>query len=105
MNSRLYNSPAGKVFDIFNYVMLGILGILTVLPFLYIIGNSFATEAEITERSFFLIPKVFSFSAYEYIFSSSTIFRKDWCFHFHHGGRYTGQSVLHTNDGLSTIQK
>ncbi|MCP1186307.1 carbohydrate ABC transporter permease [Paenibacillus sp. FSL R5-0517] len=75
MNSRLYNSPAGKVFDIFNYAMLGILGILTVLPFLYIIGNSFATEAEITERSFFLIPKVFSFSAYEYIFSSSTIFR------------------------------
>ncbi|MHA7582091.1 carbohydrate ABC transporter permease [Paenibacillus vandeheii] len=75
MNSRLYNSPAGRVFDIFNYVMLGILGILTVLPFLYIIGNSFATEAEITERSFFLIPKVFSFSAYEYIFSSSTIFR------------------------------
>ncbi|MBD1301057.1 carbohydrate ABC transporter permease, partial [Pseudomonas aeruginosa] len=68
-------SPAGRVFDIFNYVMLGILGILTVLPFLYIIGNSFATEAEITERSFFLIPKVFSFSAYEYIFSSSTIFR------------------------------
>lgn len=75
MNSRLYNSPAGRVFDIFNYVMLGILGILTVLPFLYIIGNSFATEAEITARSFFLIPKVFSFSAYEYIFSSSTIFR------------------------------
>ncbi|MEC0126362.1 carbohydrate ABC transporter permease [Paenibacillus pabuli] len=75
MNSRLYNSPAGRVFDMFNYVMLGILGILTVLPFLYIIGNSFATEAEITERSFFLIPKVFSFSAYEYIFSSSTIFR------------------------------
>ncbi|WP_427052442.1 carbohydrate ABC transporter permease [Paenibacillus sp. TC-CSREp1] len=55
--------------------MLGLLGILTVLPFLYIIGNSFATEAEITERSFFLIPKVFSFSAYEYIFSSSTVFR------------------------------
>ncbi|CAI6082987.1 L-arabinose transport system permease protein AraQ [Paenibacillus sp. JJ-100] len=75
MNSRLYNSSAGKVFDVFNYVMLGLLGILTVLPFLYIIGNSFATEAEITERSFFLIPKVFSFSAYEYIFSSSTIFR------------------------------
>ncbi|GGH61456.1 protein LplC [Paenibacillus silvae] len=75
MNSRLYNSSAGRVFDVFNYVMLGLLGILTVLPFLYIIGNSFATEAEITERSFFLIPKVFSFSAYEYIFSSSTIFR------------------------------
>ncbi|CAH1201161.1 MULTISPECIES: carbohydrate ABC transporter permease [Paenibacillus] len=75
MNSRLFNSPAGRVFDVFNYILLGILGILTVLPFLYIIGNSFATEAEITERSFFLVPKVFSLSAYEYIFSSSTIFR------------------------------
>ncbi|KQY80786.1 MULTISPECIES: carbohydrate ABC transporter permease [Paenibacillus] len=75
MNSRLYNSPAGRVFDVLNYIMLGVLGLLTVLPFLYIIGNSFATEAEITERSFFLIPKVFSLSAYEYIFSSSTMFR------------------------------
>lgn len=75
MNSRLFNSPAGRVFDVFNYILLGILGILTVLPFLYIIGNSFATEAEITERSFFLVPKVFSLSPYEYIFSSSTIFR------------------------------
>nr|WP_244966250.1 carbohydrate ABC transporter permease [Saccharibacillus endophyticus] len=55
--------------------MLGLLGILTVLPFLYIVGNSFATEAEITGRSFFLIPREFSFSAYAYIFSSSTIFR------------------------------
>ncbi|MEJ8302765.1 carbohydrate ABC transporter permease [Saccharibacillus sacchari] len=75
MNSKLFNTPGGRVFDVFNVVLLGILGIVTVLPFLYIVGNSFATEAEITGRSFFLIPKEFSFSAYEYIFSSSTIFR------------------------------
>lgn len=75
MNSKLFNTPGGRVFDVFNVVLLGLLGILTVLPFLYIVGNSFATEAEITGRSFFLIPREFSLSAYEYIFSSSTIFR------------------------------
>ncbi|CAM4007087.1 carbohydrate ABC transporter permease [Saccharibacillus endophyticus] len=75
MNSKLFNTPGGRVFDVFNVVLLGLLGILTVLPFLYIVGNSFATEAEITGRSFFLIPREFSFSAYAYIFSSSTIFR------------------------------
>ncbi|MBD7969774.1 carbohydrate ABC transporter permease [Paenibacillus gallinarum] len=74
MNKR-FNTPGGRVFDAFNYVFLGLFGLVTVLPFLYIIGNSFATEAEITARSFFLIPKEFSISAYQYIFSSSTIFR------------------------------
>lgn len=75
MNSKLFNTPGGRVFDVFNVVLLGMLGILTVLPFLYIVGNSFATEAEITGRVFFLVPREFSLSAYEYIFSSSTIFR------------------------------
>ncbi len=75
MNSKLFNTPGGRVFDVFNVVLLGMLGILTVLPFLYIVGNSFATEAEITGRGFFLVPREFSLSAYEYIFSSSTIFR------------------------------
>ncbi|MNO86884.1 L-arabinose transport system permease protein AraQ [compost metagenome] len=74
MNKR-FNTSAGRVFDLFNYAFLGLLGIVTVLPFVYIIGSSFATEAEMTARGFFLIPHTFSLSAYEYIFSSSTIFR------------------------------
>jgi putative aldouronate transport system permease protein len=70
-----FNTPAGRVFDLFNYLLLGLLGIATVLPFIYIIGSSFATEAELTARGFFLIPREFSLGAYEYIFSSSAIFR------------------------------
>lgn len=72
---KRFNTPGGRVFDVFNYLILSIFGIVTVLPFLYIIGNSFATEAEITARNFFLIPHDISFSAYQYIFSSSTIFK------------------------------
>jgi putative aldouronate transport system permease protein len=64
-----------KVFDGFNYVFLALFAMITVLPFIYIIAGSFATEVELTERKFFLFPRDPSLSAYYYIFSSNTIFR------------------------------
>ena len=72
---RHHRSFLGNLFDGFNYIVLGILGILTILPFLYVIAGSFATEAELTGRAFFLIPKTFSLSGYQFIFSSDTLFR------------------------------
>ncbi|GGF95255.1 carbohydrate ABC transporter permease [Paenibacillus abyssi] len=70
-----HDSLGEKVFDGFNYLFLSIFAVITVLPFIYIFAGSFATEAELSERSFFLIPRDFSISAYQYIFSSNTIFR------------------------------
>lgn len=64
-----------RLFDMLNYIFLVLFALATVLPFVYIIAGSFATEAELAERSFFLIPRDISFSAYEYIFSSATLFR------------------------------
>jgi putative aldouronate transport system permease protein len=64
-----------KTFDALNYLLLALFAIITVLPFIYIIAGSFATEVELTERKFFLFPKDPSLSAYTYIFSSNTIFR------------------------------
>ncbi|MBE1440728.1 MULTISPECIES: carbohydrate ABC transporter permease [unclassified Paenibacillus] len=72
---RHHRSLLDNVFDGLNYTVLGILGILTILPFLYVIAGSFATEAELTGRAFFLIPKTFSLSGYQFIFSSDTLFR------------------------------
>ncbi|WP_282936458.1 carbohydrate ABC transporter permease [Paenibacillus sp. RC67] len=72
---RHHRSFLGNLFDGFNYTILGLLGILTILPFLYVIAGSFATEAELTQRAFFLIPKTFSLSGYQFIFSSDTLFR------------------------------
>jgi len=70
-----HDTPLEKSFDILNYCILTIFALVTVLPFVYIIAGSFATEAELTERSFFLFPRDPSLNAYHYIFSSSTIFR------------------------------
>ncbi|MBD2843817.1 carbohydrate ABC transporter permease [Paenibacillus sp. IB182496] len=74
MHSR-HDSPYERVFDIFNYIFLAIFACVTVLPFVYIIAGSFATEAELTERDFFIFPREFALGAYQYIFSSDTIFR------------------------------
>lgn len=70
-----HDQTSERVFDIFNYVFLAIFALITLLPFIYIVAGSFATEAELAERDFFLIPRDISLTAYQYIFSTSTIFR------------------------------
>jgi len=50
-------------------------GIVAVLPFIYVVAGSFASDAELTQRAVFLIPKSFTLSAYEFIFSTDTILK------------------------------
>jgi len=75
MNSSRYDSFGERLFDIFNYVFLAVFALITVLPFVYIIAGSFATEIELIQRKFFLFPRDPSLAAYQYIFSSDTLFR------------------------------
>jgi len=72
---KLHNTKAGRVFDVFNYLLLLLVGLVTFLPFLYVIAGSFATETELASRPFFLIPKEITLNAYEYIFSTPTFIR------------------------------
>ena len=74
MNSK-HDSLGEKLFDGFNYVFLGILALVTVLPFIYIIAGSFATEVELMEREFFIFPRDPSIAAFQYIFSTDTVSR------------------------------
>lgn len=71
----IFNTPAGRVFDIFNFIFLGVFGFITLVPFIYIIAGSFATELELTTRNFFLIPKTFTLDAYKYIFATGNLLR------------------------------
>ncbi len=54
--------------DILIYVILTILALLMVLPFVYVIAASFATEYEIRTRSIFIIPNEVTLDAYSRIF-------------------------------------
>ncbi|ASS70251.1 carbohydrate ABC transporter permease [Bacillus atrophaeus] len=70
-----HNTKVGRVFDVCNILFLGGVGAITILPFLYIIAGSFATEAELAQRSFFIFPKTFTLDAYRYVFSTPTFIR------------------------------
>lgn len=68
-------SLGSKVFDGFNYFFLGLFAVSTLLPLIYVIAGSFASEYQLSTEAFFLIPKEVKFDAYEYILSSNTILR------------------------------
>lgn len=70
--NKIHNTKAGRVFDAFNGIFLVLFGILMIIPFIYVIAASFATELELSTRNFFLWPHTFSLTSYKYIFSTGT---------------------------------
>ena len=64
---------ASKAFDVLNYIVLTLVAFTTILPFIYIIGASFASEYELATRPMFIIPRDVTLNAYEFIFSSNKI--------------------------------
>lgn len=73
--NRIKMSVGDRIVDVLIYVIVGLIGISTLLPFLYVIAGSFSTEAELTRRSFFIIPHEISLNAYYYIVKTGEIFR------------------------------
>ena len=70
------NATVGsRIFDTLNYLILSLVAFTTIMPFIYIIGASFATEYEIATRPMFFIPQDVTTNAYQYIFSSNKILR------------------------------
>lgn len=68
-------SLGNKIFDAVNVTVLGLFALVTIIPFIYIVAGSFATQEELMQRGFILFPTQFSLSAYEFIFSTSTLMR------------------------------
>ena len=68
-------NPVERVGMAVVYLICIMAGILTIVPFLYIVAGSFATEKELVERAFSIIPHTFSLNAYKYIIADGSIFR------------------------------
>lgn len=68
VSNKIKRSPGDQLVQALIYLFIAAFALITLLPFVYIVAGSFATERELTERSFFLIPQTISFNAYEYIF-------------------------------------
>lgn len=67
---KVKRSPADQAVQVIIYLIVAMAALITVLPFIYIVAGSFATERELTERAFFLIPHTISLNAYQYIFKT-----------------------------------
>lgn len=59
------------IMDVVIYFLLTVLAVLMVIPFIYVIAASFATETEILSRPIFLIPEEPTLDAYKRIFDMS----------------------------------
>ncbi|MEU8379209.1 carbohydrate ABC transporter permease [Streptosporangium sp. NPDC048865] len=70
-----HSSWGSRLFDAFNVAFLVGLALVTVLPLMYVLAGSFASEAEIATRPFFLWPDTFITSTYDYIFSTPAFLR------------------------------
>ena len=69
------NTRAGRAFDVLNALLLLSLAVIVVLPLLYVLAGSFASEAEISSRSFFLWPEKVVMDSWHYIFSTGVFIR------------------------------
>ena len=66
--NRMRKTNDELIFNIMGYIILGTIGIITIFPFLILIGSSFASEKEIITQGYNIIPKTISLDAYELIF-------------------------------------
>lgn len=66
---------SGRIYAAINFTLLAVIALITVLPFVHVVAGSFTTSAELAAHKFVLIPKVWSWDAYKFIFSTNTIFR------------------------------
>lgn len=72
---RMKRSPADQAVQVVIYVVVGVFALVTLLPFVYVVAGSFATERELTERAFFLFPRTISLNAYQYIIKNGETLR------------------------------
>jgi putative aldouronate transport system permease protein len=74
-STKIRRSPGDQFVQVLIYLFVGGFALVTLLPFVYVVAGSFATERELTERAFFLIPQTISFNAYQYILKTGDTFR------------------------------
>ncbi|OTN76786.1 ABC transporter permease YtcP [Enterococcus sp. 8G7_MSG3316] len=72
---KKYHSKSDRLVQGFIIGFLLLFTLMCLIPFLNILGSSFATPAEIATRTFIIIPREFTLNAYRYILSTPTIFQ------------------------------
>lgn len=67
---RIKRTADELIFQVLGYLILGTIGLITIYPFLVLIGSSFASEHELITQGYPIIPREFSLKSYSLIFAS-----------------------------------
>ena len=73
--SQIKESLGSRIFDGFNVLLLAGVGILCLVPFLYVFAASVSPLEDIITRRFFIIPHSLDFTAYKYLLGSKSLVR------------------------------
>lgn len=65
------DSVAYKIFTVFNYIILTLIGLICVVPLWYILAISLSGKGPVTANLVGLWPKMFTFDNYAYVLSNS----------------------------------
>ena len=90
--ARVKKSTGDRIVDVIIYAALGLIALSTVLPFLYVVAGSFATEKELTEKAFFIIPTEFSLNA-QADNKTNAVVRQTGMFLYENGNAGTVQQI------------
>ncbi|GBG11857.1 MULTISPECIES: carbohydrate ABC transporter permease [Paenibacillus] len=71
-------SLGNRLFGIANGTVLILVAAVMIIPFIYIVLISFATEQEVLAKSFMLFPTKFSLAGYRYILSTPILLHSLW---------------------------
>ena len=65
-------SKGEKVFQVFNYIALTLLGLIFVVPYALILAGSLTSEAAFLRDGYSLWPSEWSFEAYKTVFAAGS---------------------------------
>ena len=68
---KIKESPSRKVFNVFNILLMLVIGFICIYPFLYVVFASFSDAAQFFQyNGVLLAPKGFSTAAYKEVFKN-----------------------------------
>lgn len=70
-----FKSPGYVIFSVFNYLFLGVISLLAVLPLIYIFSMSFSSSTAVSAGKLGLFPVDFTLESYKYILNSASFIR------------------------------
>ncbi|WP_130858669.1 carbohydrate ABC transporter permease [Gracilibacillus phocaeensis] len=68
-------SKSRKLFNVFNYSLIGLLALTMVLPIVHILAKSFSSSSAVAEGKVILWPVDFDLINYQYVFQDASIWR------------------------------